>query len=293
MRRLFKKSAKIQTPVMDHRVWAKGPKALCVDMHIHSSYSDAPGNTLETIVNKCRENKVGAAICDHNEIRGSVLLTESRQVLSIPAIEVGTSERLEFIAYFRETAALEEFYRKEVEPFKRSRFYAKLDRSFSELIPAAKEHGALVCLPHPFGPSYKNVNFGRKRKAALFNPDLFSNIDLIEVTNGHLPDSRNYRAYMLSELFDKSASAGSDAHRPAEIGNVYLRFDKVLDSKGVFDHLLAPKKVGIAKPYRVIRFAKTARNAAPTHLQLYFSRKHQQRWMSKYGEAAVVGHAGA
>ncbi len=275
------------TPIVDRRIKTTGPTALCVDMHIHSCYSDAPRNTPDAIVEKCHENNVGVAVCDHNEIRASVMLAQSQKVLCVPAIEVGAKERLEFIAYFKNTATLEDFYRREVEPYKRSRFFAKLDRSFTELIPAAKERGALVCLPHPFAPTYKNINHNPRRKAALFAPEIFGRVDLIEVTNGHLPDKRNYRAYMLKELFDKNSSAGSDSHRPEEIGNVYLRFDQVLDAEGVFDHMLRPKKVGIAKPYRVVRFAKTARNAAPTHLQLYFSRKRQQSWMTKYGEAAA------
>ena len=106
------------------------------------------------------------------------------------------------------------------------------------LIPAAKELGALVCLPHPFAPSYKNLNFSKKRKAALFDPGFFSMIDMIEVLNGQLADHRNFKAFMLSEVFDKNASAGSDAHRPQDIANIFLRFDRPLDRRGVIPYTL-------------------------------------------------------
>ncbi|MCL4234454.1 MAG: MscL family protein [Deltaproteobacteria bacterium] len=69
-------------------------------------------------------------------------LIERGEILCVPALEVGSREKLEFLAYFDDPARLEDFYSREVEPYKRARFFTKLDRSFTHLIPAAKEAGA-------------------------------------------------------------------------------------------------------------------------------------------------------
>ncbi|MCB1153020.1 PHP domain-containing protein [bacterium] len=262
-----------------HRL--QGPVAQCVDLHMHSDYSDAPKLTLDIIEQRALELGIGVSVTDHNEARGSLKLCERGKILCLPGIEVGSREKLEVLCYFKTPAELEEFYRKHVEPYKRSRYYTKLDRSFTQIIPAAKEHGALVSLPHPFGPSYKNVNFSKKRKAALFDPDVFGKIDMIEVINGHMPDNRNFKAYMLSEIFEKRVSAGSDAHVPEDIGRIYLRFDREEDVAGVFELLQQPIKLGMTDNFSAMNFAKTSRRVIPMHLRLFFSKKHQRQWMMK------------
>ncbi len=255
-----------------------------MDMHVHSEYSDAPKTTLDVITEICLARRLGVAVTDHNEIRGSIQLLERQKVLVLPGIEVGSTERLEFLIYFRDPEQLEDFYRTNVEPFKRQRFYAKLNRSFTMLIPAAKELGALICLPHPFAPSYKNLNFSKKRKAALLDPEIFSMVDMIEVLNGQLADHRNFKAFMLSEVFDKNACAGSDAHRPQDIANIFMRFDRELDRRGVFDLLHFPIKMGITHRFSFAGLAKTGRGVIPKHLQLFFFKKRQRQWMMKYDD---------
>ncbi|MCZ7583694.1 MAG: hypothetical protein M5R36_10380 [Deltaproteobacteria bacterium] len=106
------------------------------------------------------------------------------------------------------------------------------------------------------------MNFGKKRKAALFDPALFSRIDMIEVLNGHMADHRNFKAFMLSEVFEKSAMAGSDAHRPEDIGKIFMRFDRRMDRQGVYDLLHFPIKLGITEKYSIAKFA---RNVAQRH----------------------------
>ena len=42
------------------------------DMHFHTKFSDGSAD-IDTVAKLCKKNKVGIAITDHNEIRGSVL----------------------------------------------------------------------------------------------------------------------------------------------------------------------------------------------------------------------------
>ncbi|MCL4235916.1 MAG: hypothetical protein KJ042_15505, partial [Deltaproteobacteria bacterium] len=104
----------------------------------------------------------------------------------------------------------------------------------------------------------------------------------IEVINGHMRDHRNFKAYMLSEVFEKNVTAGSDAHLPKDIGTIYLRFDRAMDCKGVYDLLHFPIKVGMTTTYRFSNFARTAAGVIPKHLQLFVSKKKQREWVMKY-----------
>ena len=261
------------------------PVAKTVDMHVHSEFSDAPNNTTDLITETFKRLNMGVCVCDHNEIRGSIELFTREELFTIPSIEIGSMERLEFLLYFSSPGDLEDYYIRHVEPFKKSRYYAKLDRSFEELIPAAKDYGAAVGLPHPFAPSWKNINFGRKRKVKLFAPDLFSQIDLIEVINGHLPDKRNFKAFLLSEVFDKSPIAGSDSHVPETLGLVYCQFNEALNYIEMLQVLTSGIRVGMNQKFSMRKTANVGRKVIGSHLKLFVSRKNQRRWMVRY-EAA-------
>lgn len=258
------------------------PLAVAMDMHVHSIYSDAPGNTIQVISKVAEEREMGICICDHNEIRGSVELFSKNKICTIPSIEIGSAERLEFLLYFADPVDLESYYMRHVEPYKKSRFYAKLDRSFTYLIPAAKEYGAAVALPHPFAPTWKNINFGISRKAKLFAPELFSKVELIEVINGHLPTKRNIKAFLLAEVFDKSPTAGSDAHLPETIGSAFSHFNQMLNYIEVLQVFTTGIRVGMNQKFSMLETARTGRKMIRSHLQLFISRKDQKRWMVKY-----------
>ncbi|MCZ7583695.1 MAG: PHP domain-containing protein [Deltaproteobacteria bacterium] len=130
----------------DRRRPLEGPTGIGIDMHLHSDYSDAPRSKIENIEAVCREKDIGVAVTDHNEIRGAVKLAERGKTLMLPAIEVGSEERLEILVYFLDIAQLEDFYRREVEPYKRHRYYTKLGRSFTKLIPRRRSTaGSFAC----------------------------------------------------------------------------------------------------------------------------------------------------
>ncbi len=253
-----------------------------MDMHLHSNYSDAAENTIDRISQSFNEWEMGACVCDHNEIRGSIELFERGQICTIPSIEIGSMERLEFLLYFSNPRDLEEYYIRHVEPFKIPRYFARLDRSFEMLIPAAKEYGAAVGLPHPFAPSWKNINYGKKRKAKLFAQKFFANIDMIEIINGHLPQKRNKKAFLLAEMLEKAPIAGSDSHMPDTLGSAYCQFNRLLNYLDVLHVLTQGIQVGMNQKFSMKSTAKTGRDMIKTHLKLFISPKDQKRWMVKY-----------
>lgn len=259
------------------------PRTPAMDMHVHTKYSDA-SITVDQLIELSLRRRLGICVCDHNEIRGAIQLYEHGKVVTLPGIEIGSAERLEFLCYFCDPGCLEEFFTREVEPHKVNRYYAKLNKSFTELIPAAKEYGAIVALPHPFAPGWKNFNFNRKRKEKLLDPSFLAHIDLIEVINSHIPDSRNFKAFLLSEILDKSVCAGSDAHRIAEVGSAYLSFGATLTANQIFDLLKQRIKVGSNQRFKFHRTVGTSRSVIMNHIKLYLSKKDQQRWMVRYDE---------
>jgi len=252
-----------------------------MDMHVHTLFSDGEISVEELIV-AAANRRMGFAVCDHNEIRGSMALWESGQVVTIPAIEIGSRERFEFLLYFPDPESLEDYFVQAIEPYKRSRYYTILDRSFTKLVPQAKEFGAVIALAHPFAPGWKNFNYNVERKTKLLAPEVFQHIDMIEVINSHVADSRNFKAFMLSEIFDKSVTAGSDAHRLNEVGAAYLSFDRELNAQEIYAVLNSRIKVGSESNYRFSRTVGTSRGVIYNHLKLYFSKKDQQRWMIPY-----------
>ncbi len=262
---------------------AQALRTTAMDMHVHTNFSDAKIAVAELIA-EVQRRRFGVSVCDHNEIRGSIALWDSGRVVTLPGIEIGSQERMEFLLYFPTPEALEGYYVRNVEPFKKSRFFAMLDRSFVALAPAAKEEGAVVCLPHPFAPGWKNFNFNASRKRKFLDPDFLANVDLIEVINSHVTDGRNFKAFMLSEILDKSVSAGSDAHRLDEVGSAYLSFDGNLTASEIFAILRSRIKVGSEQRFRYARTVNTSRGVIFNHLKLFFGKKKQARWMLPYDD---------
>jgi predicted metal-dependent phosphoesterase TrpH len=227
-------------------------RVAAMDPHVHTEFSDGQ-MTVRDLIEEATARQLGLCICDHNEIRGSMALCQSGKVVTLPAIEIGSAERSEFLLYFKRPEQLEDYFVRHIEPYKKSRYYAKLTRSFTELVPAAKDAGAVVCLPHPFAPGWKNFNYNRARKKLLMNPAFLEHIDLIEVINSHMSDGRNFKAFMLSEILDKSVSAGSDAHRRSEVGAAYLSFGTPLTAGEIFALLRSRIKVGAESRFRFTR----------------------------------------
>lgn len=247
------------------------PETLSMDMHVHSSFSDAPYNTIEIIEDICQSKNIGLCVCDHNEIRGSIQLFDRGKVCTIPSIEIGSSENLEFLIYFETPDKLEEFFIKHVEPFKRPHFFTKLNASFQELLPAANSYGGLIGLPHPFAPGWKNIKHGHKRKQNLFSQSILNRIKLVEVINGHLPDNRNFKALVFCEEYNKYPIVGSDSHVPSTLGTVTLKFNNLSTYQDVFKLINKNFRFQKEERFSAVRFASTSFSVVGAHIKLFFT----------------------
>ena len=133
---------------------------MCVDLHLHSSYSDST-TTLNLLLQRARRLGIGLAITDHNHIMGSLkAFTRQKKVMIIPSIELTSTENIDLIPYFYNMAELVEFYNKYVVKTKtpnRGFDFNKLKWTTSELIDHLKKYNCLINIPHPFAPYPKNA----------------------------------------------------------------------------------------------------------------------------------------
>ena len=186
----------------------------CVDMHVHSRYSDG-FNRISTILKRVKKKNIGVSITDHNEIKGSLEASRS-DVLVIPGIEVTSKERIDLLIYFYNFKDLKKFYDKEVKKYiNKKEILSRINRPINDILESCPDK-CLISLAHPFAYAYKNVARYLKKK---YNRKILD-IDAIEVLNGEVTRKRNLKALEWSNKFNKAITAGSDAHIGQEIGNV-------------------------------------------------------------------------
>ena len=196
-----------------------------IDLHCHSHYSDGL-STVKDIEAKCTQTGISAVITDHNEIRGSIELYNRNKILTMPALEVGTKEGLEFLIYFNTVPEIESFYKKLIEPYRVNRFMVRMNLTIEKLLMNLDEYQCYISLAHPFGFGKKSI---RRQKN---NFDLINLIEKkihgVEILNGNTIKSSNNKALeYFRSLRSKGLTAGSDGHYLNSICSVYTEFDKV------------------------------------------------------------------
>jgi predicted metal-dependent phosphoesterase TrpH len=207
-----------------------GVASMLVDLHSHSRYSDGTA-TLEDIETACLKRRIGVALTDHNEIRGAIRLCEHAKIASIPAIEVGTIEGLEFLIYFSDPAALESYYVRSVEPYLLSRFMVRSNCRSLAAIEEAQGEGGYVSLAHPFAPGRKSIDFHRRKGSAetAFVDRVLNQVDAIELFNGGVLRKSNTLAGEFSTGVEKPFTAGSDSHHLSTLGSCGIRFSPAIN----------------------------------------------------------------
>lgn len=208
---------------------------LPIDLHCHSTFSDGMANILQ-IEEKCLREGMGIMLTDHNEIRGSLKLYSRNNIITLPSIEAGTKEGLEFLIYFKDPADIESFYKRAIEPFRRKRFMVQIDVRAEEMLSIASEYDCFISLAHPYSFRKKSITFHQT------NAELLSfvrqNIDAVETFNGNLSWINNSKA---KQLYDNvtafRSTVGSDGHNLESIGQVTADFkidEEDLDSKDIY-----------------------------------------------------------
>lgn len=186
---------------------------LKADLHIHTAYSADAVTSIQDVVARCLKVGINCiAVTDHNTILGALKVRELAPFPVIVGEEIATRSG-EIIGYF---------LNEEVP--------ARL--SAAETVRRIKEQGGLVCIPHPFD---------RLRLAALRRQELVAllpHIDIIEVFNSRVMlTNDNLSARLFALTYSLPASAGSDAHTAAEIGNAFVQMPEFNDKEGFLHSL--------------------------------------------------------
>ena len=159
------------------------------DLHIHSKYSYDSFLSVEKILKIAKKRGLdGVAVTDHNTIKGGIETTKINKGDNFIVI-VGSEIKTEY----GDIIGL--FLNEEIE-----------SRIFMEVVEEIRDQDGLVVLAHPF------------RKGINFPIDLLKHVELIEAFNARSPKSLNAKALELARKFNKSMTAGSDAHLGFEIG---------------------------------------------------------------------------
>ena len=206
---------------------------LKADLHIHTLYSMDCSTSLNQIITRCLEIGINClAIADHGNIEGALKLKEIAPFQVIIAEEILTP--------FGEIMGM----------FLYEGIPSRL--SVEQTIQKIKEQNGLVCIPHPYD----------KLRLSAFNDSkelekIMPLVDIVEVFNARslMPGSQA-RAQKLAQKFGKLASAGSDAHTAAEIGNAYIEIPEFRD-KDEFMKSLAQGKIFGHKSNPLVHIAST------------------------------------
>ncbi len=176
---------------------------LKVDMHTHSEYS--PDSRTPLRVQAAAIKAAGLhVVCatDHNTIEGALRLRELADGFRVIVGEEVSSRDGEIIGLFLE------------KPIARG-------LSAQETIARIHDQGGLVSVPHPFS---RNRMF-HLRRAVL--EQVWKDIDCIEVFNAREAFTQdNLRAAAFAGEKGLPGAAGSDAHRPSEIGRAWVEVDE-------------------------------------------------------------------
>ncbi len=192
-------------------------KNTVVDLHFHSHYSDGY-NSIKTIARKAQDLGIGIAVTDHNEIRGAVEISEYRDVLSIPGIEVTSAEGTHILIYFYQVDHLETFYNDHVIPCMGNDIMSSTTLQMEKIIKCARKFKTVIIFPHPYCGVYtgiQNSYFPEKRRERIF-----SMIDGVEVINSENMKISNLRSALLGFNLRKGITGGSDGHRVSQMGRV-------------------------------------------------------------------------
>ena len=242
-----------------------------VDLHTHSIFSDGRAN-LHQIEEKCLTDNFSIVLTDHNEIRGSIKLYERGRIITLPALEAGTKEGLEFLIYFQSVEDIESFYKRAIEPYKRERFMVQIDVPAETLLNIAKDYDCFISLAHPFGFRKKSIKFHKSN--AKLQDLIFDNIDALETYNGNLSEIHNSRSLQLyNSISSLKSTVGSDGHNLDSLGQVTADFsidDDLFNTHTLYESLT--KGEFLENTHNTISKINTALHISMSHTRYYFDK---------------------
>ena len=214
----------------------------CLDLHIHSSFSDG-SSTPKEIVELAEKKNLIVSITDHNEIKGVKRAIELNKNIVIPGIEITSRNSKDILVYFYKFKDLESFYNNYIRKNKihpsRGFDLKCLKLSMKSILNALEEYKCLKVIPHPFAFKPKtNYRYFKKR------PSFLKEMNAIEVLQCIQTRKKTIKSIGWAESIHKPMLGGSDSHTLDTIGSVIT-----LVKTGNLKQLLDQIKKGKTKVY--------------------------------------------
>ena len=170
------------------------------DLHVHTWYSNDSGNRPKLVLKFMNKRKIDLiAVTNHDTPKGWTDFPKGR---AIPGIEFSTR-----------SGHLLGLWVQDVPRYKPGEI------SFEEALDVIKDNDGLSFIAHPFD-YHRSWGFNRKYKYYA------DRVDGIEVCNyKNKTNEPNRLALNFAKEYKLLRSAGSDAHLPYEVGNVYVKSD--------------------------------------------------------------------
>jgi predicted metal-dependent phosphoesterase TrpH len=191
-----------------------------VDMHSHTQASHDCSAKYDLFAAKLKQLGIGAAITDHDEIKGSWYIKKKYpKLFIIPGIEVTSKEDKHLLFYFYSHKDLEQFYGKHISPHKKKHrtnlMMIRTTLSYEHLIEEAKKYNAFTVLPHPL------IRVTGMLRSLIRKKDfsIIKKVDAIEVINSTQKFKANVKAMTWAHFEKKPYTGGSDAHSLKTLGN--------------------------------------------------------------------------
>lgn len=175
------------------------------ELHCHTTFSDGLAAPAACVGQAARRGLQILALTDHNTAAGALPYWQQpvqQGVLVIPGEEIST-ELGHVLAFF---------VRASIAP-----------GPFETVVAQIREQGALAFMAHPY--QIPLGNRWRKKALCKLTPVHLNQLVGLEIYNGHNRSRANRLAAQLAAAQKLSATSGSDAHLPWEIGNARTRFD--------------------------------------------------------------------
>lgn len=187
---------------------AAGGALIRIDYHVHTSASPDARTSPREVVERALETGLGAVcVTDHDTIDGAVALA----AIAPPGLRVVVG--CEFTCADRShviglglTAPIAE-------------------RRLPALLDALHAQGALVLFPHPFRRGSGALRAELRRSSDEVRA-LLAQADLVEAFNARDTAENNARSQALARASGLGAVAGSDAHRPEELGRTWVEYEE-------------------------------------------------------------------
>lgn len=191
---------------------------LRVDFHVHTTFSGDSSIHPRLLVDQLHNHPLikAVAITDHNTLKGYVRVQELARsyedLIIIPGVEISTEDGDLIVLGVNESP--------------------KTPISLDSAVDFAKDNGGVIVIPHP----YRSMGIG----------DLGLRIEAhaVEVINPTSTKEENKLASNLSKLKNLPGVAGSDAHSPVELWNVFTE----VDAQPSVEALLEAIRKGMVKP---------------------------------------------